>query len=56
MSAFEGNVLQLFAVKTSNNEFKNECQRATPDSKRWSAGLDYCAIAMQQRVLQHIRG
>ena len=22
-------MLQLFAVKTSNNEFKNECQRAT---------------------------
>jgi hypothetical protein len=57
MSAFGGNVLQnYFEWVARAILIQDQTKMSNVDSPHRSIGFDYCAIAMWQRVLQHIRG
>ena len=57
MSAFGGNVLQNYFEGVARAILiQDQTKMSNVDSPHRSIGFDYCAIAMRQRVLQHIQG
>jgi hypothetical protein len=57
MSAFKGNLLQnYFEGVARATLIQDQMKTSNVDSWRSSIGFDCCAIAMRQRVLQHIQG
>jgi hypothetical protein len=57
MSAFEANLLQnYFEGVARATLIQDQTKTSNLDSSHRPIGFDYCAIAMRQRVLQHIRG
>ena len=57
MSAFGGNVLQNYFERVARAILiQDQTKKSNVDSPHRSIGFDYCAIAMRQRILQHIRG
>ena len=57
MSALLPNLLQnYFEGVASATLIQDQTKTSNIDSPQRPIGFDYCAIAMRQRVLQHIRG
>ena len=57
MSALPPNVLQNYFEGVARAILiQDQTKMSNVDSPHRSIGFDYCAIAMRQRVLQHIRG
>jgi len=56
MSAFGPNLLQnYFEGVARATLIQDQTKTSNLDSSHRPIGFDYCAIAMRQRVLQHIR-
>ena len=57
MSALGGNVLQNYFEGVARAILiQDQTKMSNVDLPHRPIGFDYCAIAMRQRVLQHIRG